>query len=110
MNDALDQVISALGRQIRKNKTKLEKELHSSGISQFIEEYYNSPEPETEEDKVVRTKRFSVKPLSVEEAILQMNMLGHQFFMFRDADSNEINVVYKRKDGNYGLLEPDEDE
>ena len=110
MNDALDQVISALGRQIRKNKTKLERELHSSGISQFIEEYYNSPEPETEEDKVVRTKRFSVKPLSVEEAILQMNMLGHQFFMFRDADSNEINVVYKRKDGNYGLLEPDEDE
>ncbi len=87
MNDALDQVISALGRQIRKNKTRLEED--------------------DSEYKIVRTKHFFVKPLSTEEAILQMNLLGHQFFMFRDEQSGEINVVYKRKDGNYGLLEPD---
>ena len=58
---------------------------------------------------MVRTKRFPVKPLAVEEAILEMNMVGHQFYMFRNVDTNEINVVYVRRDGNYGLLEPDAD-
>ncbi len=57
------------------------------------------------EYRVVRTKHFFVKPLSVDEAILQMNMLDHQFFMFRNESSGEINVVYRRKNGNYGLLE-----
>ena len=110
MNDALDQVIGALGRQIRKNKAKLDKQIHSAALDQYIEEYVKddaSVETEPEEYRVVRTKHFFVKPLSVEEAILQMNMLGHQFFMFRDESSGEINVVYRRKDGKYGLLEPD---
>ena len=109
MNDALDHVISSLGRQIRKNKARLEKEIHSAALDQYIAEYLASSEPEEPENyQVVRTKKFFVKPLSVEEAILQMNMLGHQFYMFRDEGSGEINVVYKRKDGNYGLLEPEE--
>jgi putative sigma-54 modulation protein len=108
MNDALDQVASSLGRQIRKNKNKLDKEIHSSALDQYVQDYLHSTEEENDEEyKIVRTKHFFVKPLGVDEAILQMNMLGHQFFMFRDETSGEINVVYKRKDGNYGLLEPD---
>ena len=55
----------------------------------------------------MRTKRLPIKPLDVDEAILQMNLLGHEFFMFRNADTNEINVVYHRKNGDYGLLEPE---
>lgn len=113
MNDALDRVISALGRQIRKNKTKLEKRIHSGAIDQYIAEYTYTddvPEEEPKDDfKIVKSKRFFVNPLSVEEAILQMNLLGHQFFMFRNTETEEINVVYKRKDGGYGLLEPSED-
>lgn len=108
MNDALDLVVSALGRQIRKNKNRLEKQIHSAALDQYVEDYLHSIEDEEPGDyKIVRTKHFFVKPVSVEEAILQMNMLGHQFFMFRNEASGEINVVYKRKDGNYGLLEPD---
>ena len=113
MNDALDQVMNALGRQIRKNKTKLEKKIHSGAIDQYLvdfteEEPVEEPVVEADEEyHIVRTKHFFVKPLSVEEAILQMNMLGHQFFMFRNETNGEINVVYKRKNGDYGLLEPD---
>ena len=55
----------------------------------------------------MRTKRFAVKPMPVEEAILQMNLLGHEFFMFTNAETNQVNVVYRRKDGNYGLIEPE---
>jgi len=109
MNDALDQVVSVLGRQIRKNKTRLEKEIHSAALDQYVQDYLDSPEDEDGDAdyKIVRTKRFFVKPMNADEAILQMNLLGHQFFMFRDEASGEINVVYKRKDGNYGLLESD---
>ena len=111
MNDALDRVINALGRQIRKNKTKLEKRVHSGAIDQFIAEntYYEEPVAEEPKDefKVVRSKKFQIKPMSIDEAILQMNLLGHQFFLFRDVDTEEICVVYKRRDGDYGLLEPD---
>ncbi len=112
MNDALDRVISALGRQIRKNKTKLEKKIHSGAIDQYIEEttyIEDEVEEPKEEFKVVKSKRFFVNPLSVDEAILQMNLLGHQFFLFRNAETEELNVVYKRNDGNYGLLEPEND-
>ena len=112
MNDALDQVISALGRQIRKNKTKLEKKLHSGALRYYVEDYYNGevPEQPTVEYKIARTKKVPVKPMHIEEAILQMDMLGHQFYMFRDAETEEIAVVYKRHNGGYGLLEPNEDD
>ena len=110
MNDALDRVISALGRQIRKNKTKLEKQIHSGAIDQYIEEYtYTDAVEEVKDLEIVKTKKFFVSPLNVDEAILQMNLLGHQFFMFRNAETEEINVVYKRNDGGYGLLEPEND-
>ena len=58
-------------------------------------------------NQVVRTKRFAVKPMNLEEATLQMELLGHNFFVFRNASSDEVNVLYKRKDGNYGLIEPE---
>ena len=113
MNDALDRVVSALGRQIRKNKTRLEKRVHSGAIDQYVVDYPEQEEAGLPEDRayeVVRRKHFYVKPMAVEEAILQMNMLGHQFFMFRSEETGEISVVYRRKDGAYGLLEPSEAE
>lgn len=111
MNDALDAVVDALGRQIRKNKCRLEKKVRSSAIEDFLaQEQMASSDDDAEEKEydIVRSKRFPVKPLDVEEAILQMNMVGHQFYMYRNAQSGEINVVYRRKDGTYGLLEPEE--
>lgn len=104
MNEALDLVVSKLGRQIRKNKTKLEN-AKKVNLFELTDEYYEEPE---EEFSVVKTKKFFVKTMNVEEAILQMNLLEHEFFMFRDEESGEICVVYRRKDGNYGLLEPSE--
>ena len=100
--EAVDRLIDVLLRQIRKNKTRLEKRLRMDG---FTEEFL-SDAVEEEKFHVVRSKSFPVKPLDVEEAILQMNMSGHQFFMFRNMDSGEINVVYRRNNGDYGLLEP----
>lgn len=107
MNVALDNAISAMGRQIRRNKTRLEKARKVSPGVDLAEDYYYD-EPDEELD-VVRTKRFTVEVMTPEEAILQMNMMGHSFFLFRDDASGEINVVYRRKNGDYGLLVPVED-
>lgn len=114
MNDALDAVIEALGRQIRKNKCKLEKKIRCGNMDEFIQELNEtalSDENESMESidnyDLVRVKHFDVKPLMVEEAILQMNMLEHKFFMFKNCETDNINVVYVRKDGTYGLLEPE---
>ena len=103
MNEALDHVVAALGKQIRRNKTKLERTKKMQPV-ELTDTYYDEPD---EEYQLVRTKRFFVKVMTPEEAILQMNLLGHEFFMFRDDVSGEINVVYRRKDGDYGLLVPD---
>lgn len=103
MNEALDDCVDLLVRQIRKNKTKVEKKLRTGAFDNYI------PEEEVEEEtefELVRTKAIGLKPVSVDEAILQMNMLGHSFYMFRNAETEEISVVYKRADGGYGLLEP----
>src|SRR5690606_18943713 len=106
MYASIDKSVDVLERQIRKNKTRLAKKLHEDA---FEPENFKVKEeiPEEEEFNVVRSKRFAIKPMDVEEAILQMNLLGHQFFVFSNADTNEVNVVYKRKDGNYGLIEPE---
>ena len=104
MNDAVDKCIDVLGRQLRKNKARLEKRLRSGSLEELV-----APVEEeiAEEDyTVVRTKQIPVKPITVEEAILQMNMVGHKFFMFTNAETGEVNVVYLRDDGNYGLLVP----
>lgn len=109
MEEALDKAVERLSGQIRKNKTRLDKRLKAdpaAAVYAPLEE--NEPEvAEETEFQIVRSKKFAVKPMDIDEAILQMNMLGHEFFMFRNIDTNEINVVYKRVDGNYGLLEPE---
>lgn len=108
MNDALDKCIDVLGRQLRKNKSKLEKKLRAGSIDDLFEaDVVNDDE---EEFKLLRTKQIPIKPVSVDEAILQMNMVGHKFYMFTNAQSGQINVVYLRDDGAYGLLEPAFDE
>ena len=104
--EAFDAAVEKIVRQIRRNKTRLKKRLRDSAFEPANFEGY-AEEAEEEEYNIVKRKTFFVQPMSVEEAILQMNMLGHQFFMFRDAESDEINVVYKRKDGNYAVLEPE---
>lgn len=105
LEDALDACVESLIRQIRKNKTKLERRLHET----TFDEVFNASADEETEFDVVRTKSIILKPQSVDEAILQMNMLDHQFYMFRNAETDSINVVYKRKDGGYGVIEPDMD-
>ena len=106
LEEALDNCVDSLIRQIRKNKTKLERRLREVSF----DDVFNAPDTADEETEydVVRTKAVILKPQTVDEAILQMNMLGHEFYMFRNAESEEINVVYKRSDGGYSILEPDE--
>ena len=106
LNEALDKCVDTLIRKIRKNKTKLAKRIRTGDFDAL-----NADEPVDEEREfdIVRTKIISVKPESVEEAILQMNMLGHEFYMFRNSDTGVINLVYRRHDGGYGLIEPDAD-
>lgn len=102
---SLDLVLDVLQKQIVRNKERLEKRLKSSmdftafAADEILEEAVSAAE-------LVKTKKFRVEMMDVEEAILQMNMLGHTFFMFRSPETGEINVVYRRKDGNYGLLQP----
>lgn len=104
--DAFDDAVDKIVRQIRRNKTRLKKRLRDTAFEPANFEGYEEVEEEPDYN-VVKRKRFFISPMSVEEAILQMNMLGHEFFMFRDAETDEINVVYKRKDGNYAVLEPE---
>ncbi|MBR5139837.1 MAG: ribosome-associated translation inhibitor RaiA [Clostridia bacterium] len=98
---ALDRAIEGLEGQIRKNKTRLEKTVRGGA---FVIDEDDDDEYEEEREFVIRVKTFPFKPMSAEEAILQMNLLGHSFYAFTDADSGSAAVVYKRKDGDYGLL------
>ncbi|HOJ10854.1 MAG TPA: ribosome-associated translation inhibitor RaiA [Clostridiales bacterium] len=108
MYASIDEVIDVLEGQIRKNKTRLKRKLYNGAIKpEYFAQIETQADVEEHEFKVVRTKKFAIKPMTVEEAILQMNLLGHQFFVFSNAESDEVNVVYKRKDGNYGLIEPE---
>ena len=106
MNDALDKVVDILMRQIRKNKTRLEKRIKTGSIEDFVIQNSEADELEDEDYKVVRKKQVIIKPISVDEAILEMNMVNHNCFMFMKSETDGVNVVYKRADGNYGLLEP----
>jgi putative sigma-54 modulation protein len=108
MYAGIDLIIDKLERQIRKHKTKVNRKFREKGdipatftTSDNIEGY----DVEDDDLELVRTKRFDLKPMDSEEAILQMNMLGHSFYVFNNADTNRTNVVYKRKDGRYGLIE-----
>ncbi len=101
---ALDRAIEGLERQIRKNKTRLEKTVKRGA---FIITEDDDDEYVEEEEFEIRVKTFPFKPMTAEEAILQMNLLGHSFFVFKDADSGDTAVVYKRKEGSYGLIVPE---
>ena len=98
--EALDEALENLIRRIRKNKTKLQKKVKASGFEILAEEI-----PE-EEYEVIRTREVPLRPMSVEEAILQMNLLEHSFFVFLNGDTGEVNVVYQRNDDGYGILVP----
>ena len=102
---AIDKVIDVLERQIRKHKTKLQRRYNNGETIRF--ENIAPLEVEEEGPKIVKTKRFDMKPMSVEESILQMELLRHNFFVFLNAETDDLNVLYKRKDGNYGLIEPE---
>ena len=108
----IDACIGSIERQIRKNKTRLAKRLRQDAFVREPEQVssFVPDEPEESEFRIVRTKRFSIKPMTREEAILQMNLLDHSFFAFRDEEADgAFAVVYRRNDGGYGLLE-DENE
>ena len=94
-------------RQIHKHRTRLGKRFREGAFKNDSPIFSEHIETEDYEPRVVRTKRFALKPMIIDEAILQMDLLGHSFFVFRNAETDEINVLYKRKDGNYGLIEPD---
>ena len=109
MRGAIDAAVGYIERQILKNKTRLSKRLRSEG--------FPPPAPnddfevaEEKEFPIVRTKHFSVKPMSPEEAILQMNLLDHSFFVFRSSEDDSLAIVYRRKKGGYGLIVADEAE
>ena len=102
---AIDVVVDKLERQIRKNKTKLQsKKMKENFSKDFMLDSIEKIDEENE-DKIVKRKKIEVKPMSEEEAILQMELLEHQFYIFRDADTNNVAVVYKRNEGNYGIIE-----
>ena len=103
---AVDKIIDVIERQIRKNKTRLAKKIKTVADNTLISgASYVDEEGDSNEFEIVKRKRFSVKPMSPEEAILQMKLLGHNFFVFKNIDTNEMNVVYERKDGKYALIE-----
>ena len=106
MLTAVDDCLANIDRQIRKNKTKLAKRLRDAGFENYDVDLGNQDvSDEKEEFKIIRKKHIPAKPMMVEEAILQMNMLGHDFFIFNDPDTMSTNIVYKRRDGNYALIE-----
>lgn len=111
MYASVDGVVDKLERQIRKHKTKINRKFRqNSGVKALFKEETGGSVGVAEDDdelELVRRKRFTLKPMDVEEAILQMNMIGHNFFVFANAENKEVNVVYKRSDGKYGLIEQD---
>ena len=100
---AIDLVIDKLEGQIRKNKTKLKKHVKKS--EEIFNFDYELTKEEKEEKKIVKRKSFEMKPMHEEDAILELELLGHDFYIYKDAKTNDVNVLYKRKDGNYGIIE-----
>jgi len=104
MYASIDSAIDKIAKQMKKHKTKIQKRFHSHDSIKF--ESIPEDREVNDEASIVKTKRFPVKPMLPEEAVLQMELLGHDFFVFQNGDTEEVNVVYKRKDGDYGLIEP----
>lgn len=100
---AIDLVLDKLERQIRKNKTRMSKKGTKDKYAELVLDFEVSKE-ENDKTKIVKRKEVELKPMSEEEAILQMNLIDHEFFVFKNSENGEVEVVYKRKDGNYGLI------
>lgn len=112
MYAAIDMVVEKLERQIRKHKTRVNRKLRNEdSVKYMFADVVNKESQQAMEDdkeiEIVRTKRFNLKPMNAEEAVLQMDLLGHSFFVFNDAEEEVTSVVYKRKDGRYGLIQPE---
>ena len=104
MYGSVDLVTDKLERQIRKYKTKVNRKSREKGLKN-LELVPSDDDSASDELKIVRTKQVSLKPMDPEEAVLQMDMLGHDFFVFQDAETNGTSIVYRRRDGRYGLIE-----
>ena len=102
---SIDLVQEIIERQMRKHKTKLVNKYRNGG--HFQQSYIDMEVTDPDEIKIVRTKRFAIKPMDPEEACVQMELSGHSFFVFRNSETDEVNVVYKRKGDTYGLIEPE---
>lgn len=105
MYAAIDRAIDVLEKQLKRFKGRLSGKRHTR-LGQEAPPFVPEEEEEPFEPEIVRVKRFEMKPMAPEDAALQMEALGHAFFVFRNADTEEINVIYRRRDGNYGLIEP----
>lgn len=100
---SIDLVSDKIERQIRKNKTRMHKKINKEKLKDFNLTYENDQEEKN--DIIVKRKTIETKPMDEEEAILQMELLGHDFFVFKNANTDEFNIIYKRKEGNYGIIE-----
>lgn len=102
---SIDLVVEVIERQVTRYKKKIvDKEQNSAYIKS---DFFDVDEDDDEEIRIIRSKRFSVKPMYPEDACVQMELLGHNFFVFRNAETDEVNVVYKRKGNTFGLIEPE---
>ena len=103
---SIDLVVDVIERQIRRYKTRLMNQKYDG--TSFKQEFMEQEDDEEDDEiRIIRSKKFAIKPMDVEEACVQMELLGHTFFVFRNSETDEVNVVYKRKDNTYGLIEPE---
>ena len=108
MYASIDLLKDVVEGQFRKNRKKLiDRKQNKQSFSAYFMDSMEDEEPQEETIRIVRSKRFAIKPMDPEEACFQMDMSGHSFYVFYNADTDQVNVVYKRKDGNYGLIEPE---
>lgn len=105
MYSSMDNAVDALARQIRKHKTRLKRRYQNNETIRFDELMDKEAAKDEPEHKIVKRKNFELNPMNEEEAILQMDLLNHNFFVFLDGDTDGVSIVYKRKDGNYGKIE-----
>lgn len=107
MYASIDLVVEKLERQIDKYRTRINRRMRSKVLKDHEPVHPVDLEDEDEDEKIVRNKKFALKPMSVDEAIMQMNLVGHNFYVFTNSDGQAVNVVYRRHNGDYGLLEPE---
>ena len=111
MYNIIDDAVAVIEKQVNKFKNKLRNRHRTNAANQFTSSFLEEEDANTEDGiKIDKTKKFAIKPMSAEEAILQMELVGHNFFVYFDSETEDVNVVYKRKNGTYGLIEPVFDE